>query len=181
LRKSISGLFVVIAFLSISVFLPQTISASYDVCSKSIKNPIYDSDSKTLYLPQFVFPPAGSEKIIAIDVDTKKELSTFAETEVFLSFGIDQKTRSSAFNSETGMLYSTNIRDNSITVYDISNDKKIKTIELGKEAFYIDINQNTNRIYVSTFDLYGPERTGSLVVIDGKSNGILKEIPFNDR
>ena len=75
-----------------------------------------------------------------------------------------------AVNSNSNMVYVTRIASESdaLTIIDGNTSKVIKTIPVKDLHHFLDVNQNTNKVYVTN---------DSVTVIDGNTSKVIKTIP----
>jgi len=86
------------------------------------------------------------------------------------SYKVEGGTGTVAVNPNTNLVYVTNTRSDTVSVFDGTTNNLLSTFEVGRTPFGIGVNPNTNMLYV------GLEHKDILAVVDGSTNEIVKNI-----
>jgi YVTN family beta-propeller protein len=79
-----------------------------------------------------------------------------------------------AVNPSTNMIYVTDWNHSLVNVINLTTDRIIKNVTVGKFPLGIAINPNTNKIYVQNI------RSDTISVIDGNTNRVEASVPVSD-
>ena len=94
---------------------------------------------------------------------------SFAQlTSYVKSYKVEVGTGTVAVNPITNLVYVTNTRSDTVSVFDGTTNNLLSTFEVGSTPFGIGVNPNTNMLYV------GREHSDILAVVDGSTNEIVK-------
>jgi len=107
--------------------------------------------------------------ILIIDGLTNNLEQTFNVAELRLDYDVRDGARGIAVNPETNMIYVTMIFG-SLHVIDGSNNKVVASLATGRMPHQVEVNKETNLVYVSNFN------SQSVSVIDGSTNKIIKTV-----
>jgi YVTN family beta-propeller protein len=76
-----------------------------------------------------------------------------------------------SINPKTNLLYATNVLSNKISVINLSSDKILTTVDVGKYPYGVTADKSKNIVYVAN------TRDNTISVIDGETNEVVDEIP----
>jgi YVTN family beta-propeller protein len=110
---------------------------------------------------------SGSNDVTVIDGTTNSVVATLTDPNAVAPLAV-------AVNSTTNTIYVANSQSNNLTVIDGATDSVTATITVGTSPSGVDVEPQTNFIYVTNAGNSQTADPGSITVIDGKTNTATK-------